>query len=258
MTTSHESLPPGTTVKIGDLKSKPELNGTLAVVLPPEHSAEAADGYSKGRVPVRLADSSKKTMTLKPECLTPFTGEGYDKLCETAMEDFSSGRKKPALEKLQKAIALNPTAFDAHFMLGQIFESCQEDDEVPGAGELAARHFLSAMEACAPESASPDYTHWTNAFVRATNLLSALPGAAKPPWWSPHGLKERLGLVLSNPEGHLPDGHLVAPAWKLMGHAFEMEGNDQEAAKAYMEAAGYEMDRERCMALQRRASELTR
>ena len=103
--------------------------------------------------------------------------------------------------------------------------------DIPGAGDLGARHFLAAMDACSPESANPNYTQWTNAFVRAANLLSGLPSASKPSWWNPHGLKERLGLVLANPEGHLPDGHLFSPAWKLCGHAFEMENNDLEAAK---------------------------
>ena len=172
-------------------------------------------------------------MSLKPECLAPATlaGEGYEDLCAIAEMDFSSGRKRLAIENLQKAVALKPAVFDAHMMLGQILESSQDDDEIPGAGDLGARHFLAAMDACSPESANPNYTQWTNAFVRAANLLSGLPSASKPSWWNPHGLKERLGLVLANPEGHLPDGHLFSPAWKLCGHAFEMENNDLEAAK---------------------------
>ena len=227
-----KTLAPGTSVKIKGLQSKPELNGKMAVVLGPEHSADAADGYSKGRIPIRLADFSK-TMSLKPECLAPATlaGEGYEDLCAIAEMDFSSGRKRLAIENLQKAVALKPAVFDAHMMLGQILESSQDDDDIPGAGDLGARHFLAAMDACSPESASPNYTQWTNAFVRAANLLFGLPSASKPSWWNPHGLKERLGLVLANPEGHLPDGHLFSPAWKLCGHAFEMENNDLEAAK---------------------------
>ena len=111
---------------------------------------------------------------------------------------------------------------------------------------------LEAMELTAPESASPDFTGWTHSFVRAANMLKVLPAAAKPKWWSPHGLKERCGLVLANPQGYAPDSSLMSPAWQITGHAFEMENNNDEAAKAYDTAAGYEMDRERCNALQRR------
>ena len=96
----------------------------------------------------------------------------------------------------------------------------------------------------------------SNSFVRAANLLQSLPSAAKPPWWSSVGLKQRCGLVLSNPQGLLPDSELVSPAWQLTGFAFEMDNLGLEAARCYDEAAGYELDRTKCMALMARATEL--
>ena len=87
-------------------------------------------------------------------------------------------------------------------------------------------------------------------------MLATLPSAPKPPWWTPVGIKQRCGLVLANPQGYLPDSDLVAPAWRLTAHAFELERQDLEAAKAYETAAGYELDRAQCAALQNRAAEL--
>ena len=112
------------------------------------------------------------------------------------------------------------------------------------------------MESVAPESPSPDYHCWTNAFVRASNLLASLPAAPKPPWWTPVGIKQRVGVVLANPQGLRPEEHLVSPAWQLTGHAFEMENNAEEAAKAYQEAAGHEADPRRSQALLARAAEI--
>ena len=255
MTTSP--LPrPGKLVSLQGLKSKPELNGRVAIVLPPTHSKEAEEGYSRGRVPVSLQGEQLKTMLLKPESLVLVSDNTpeYETLCSSAWAAFERRKIDESIKKYKAAITLMPSEFTAHFQLGQVLEA--SDGEVPGALELAAQEYLEAMELTAPESASPDFTGWTHSFVRAANMLKVLPAAAKPKWWSPHGLKERCGLVLANPQGYAPDSSLMSPAWQITGHAFEMENNNDEAAKAYDTAAGYEMDRERCNALQRRASEL--
>ena len=73
--TANPTLPPGQTVKIHSLKSKPELNGTIAVVLPSSFNADAA-GRLQQRTDTNQAASMPKTMTLKPECLEPITLAG--------------------------------------------------------------------------------------------------------------------------------------------------------------------------------------
>ena len=108
----------------------------------------------------------------------------------------------------------------------------------------------------APESKRANYKDWCHAFVRASNLLLSQPSADKPPWWSPVGLKQRCGLLLSNPQGMLPDSELLCPGWRIMAHAFELEGDVAEAAKCYDAAAGYTLDAAQCSGLMRRAAEL--
>jgi hypothetical protein len=92
--------------------------------------------------------------------------------------------------------------------------------------------------------------------VRAANLLTNLPAATKPRWWNPVGIKQHCGILLSNPQGLLPDSSLICPGWRIMAHAFEMERDEQEAAKCYETAAGYTMDKAQCQGLLRRAAEL--
>ena len=48
--------------------------------------------------------------------------------------------------------------------------------------------------------------------IALANLLAALPSADKPAWWNPVGLKQRCGLLLSNPQGMLPDSELLCTA----------------------------------------------
>lgn len=247
----------GTLVTLQGLIAKPELNGAKARVLSAEHSKEAAEGYSRGRVPVKLVDCGS-TLSLKPEALAPATacasasGLGYDALCERAVGLFQERKLAQAVATLKEAIAIEPGSFTAHWQLGQVHEVHEE----PGSSELAAMSYLKAAELAAPDSTAPDFEGWSNAFIRAANLLKTLPAAAKPPWWNPLGLKQRCGLVLANPQGYLPDSELVSPAWQLTGFAFEMENQHIEAAKAYESAAGYEMDGARCQTLMARAAEL--
>ena len=253
------STPPfraGSVVELRGLKARPELNGVTGTVLGPEHSQEALDAYARGRTPVLLdKKAGGGTMLLKPESLVLVaSGDGYEELCESGWAHFERRAVEPAVEAYRRAIALEPASFLAHFQLGQVYEGNRDD--LPGATELAAQHYLAAMEAAAPESPSPDFGSWSNAFVRGANLLAASPSAAKPAWWTPVGLKRHVGLVLANPQGLLPDSHLVTPAWQLTAHAFEMENNLEEAAKCYQTAAGYEMDKGRCEALLARAAEL--
>jgi len=249
------STPPGTQVTIQGLMSKPLLNGKRATVLGPQHSKDAADGYSRGRVPVLLEDG--ETLLLKPEALmvaeAGTSAVSYDALCESAVVSFRGHNLPQAVATLKRAIAMEPDTFTAYFQLGQCYEVYEGE---PGASELAAINFLQAAKLTAPESSSPDYHGWTNAFVRAANLLATLPSAPKPPWWTPVGIKQRVGLVLASPQGFLPDSDLVVPAWQLTGHAFEMENELEEAAKAYEKAAGYEMEAAKCEALMGRAAEL--
>ena len=266
-------MEPGTKVTLRGLKSKPELNGRSAVVLSHEHSEEAAAGYAKGRVPVKLSDG--KTMQVKPESLEVNSGDSasdeydracaaaikaadasaeYDRMCSAAWSAFEQGKVQQAISGFDSAMTLDGAGFTAPFQLGQVYEA--NEHEIPGALELAAKNYLVAADASAPESAAPHFDTWSHAFVRAANLLKALPHAAKPLWWSPHGLKERCGLILANPQGLAPDSSLLSPAWQVTGHAFEMENHATEAATAYETAAGYEMDKSRIDMLLKRASDL--
>lgn len=260
--------PPGALVTLRNLISRPELNGCTATVLAASHSKEAAAAYEKGRVPIRVSDGGGGTMTLKPEALEVTTElepaavsklapewsqYSYEKLCTMGWEYFEKGVVMVAIECYQQAIQLEPGTFVAHFQLAQVHEA---SPDVSGSQQLAARLFLTAMDLVAPEASAPNYSEWTHAFVRAANLLTSLPSASKPPWWCPSGIKQRCGLVLSNPQGLQPDSSLICPAWRLMAHAFEMENDDAEAARCYEEAAGYSLDQQQCQGLMRRAKEL--
>lgn len=257
--------PPGTEVVLRNLVSRPELNGSTATVLAASHSKEAAAGYEKGRVPVRLSDGGG-TMTLKPEALEvipeppamsklapEWSNYSYEQLCTMGWEYFENGVVMLAIECYQQAILLEPETVVAHFQLAQVHEA---SPDVSGSQQLAARLFLTAMDLVAPEAKAPNYSEWTHAFVRAANLLTSMPSASKPEWWCPNGIKQRCGLLLSNPQGLLPDSSLICPAWRLMAHAFEMEIDVAEAARCYEEAAGYCMDQEQCQGLMRRSKEL--
>lgn len=68
LTATAEVPPAGALVTLRGLVSKPELNGRTGKVLAPTHSDEAAAGYAKGRVPVKLTGGGG-TMLLKPEAL---------------------------------------------------------------------------------------------------------------------------------------------------------------------------------------------
>lgn len=249
----------GSKVQITGLQSKPELNGCIGTVLGPEFSQEAKEGYGKGRIPVKLHDREGPPLLLKPSSLQAVPVDAsrtieYDRLCELGWKSFEDGNSSKAVEELKRAIALMDGAWTAHFQLGQVYEA--DHDELPGALELAARSFARAEEISAPEASNPDYVAWSASFVRAANLLTGLPSAQKPVWWNPTGLKQRCGLVLSNPQGLLPDSKLVSPAWTIMAFAFLLENNNDEAASCYEKAAGYEMDSAKCQMLLQRASEL--
>ena len=189
------SMRAGTVVTLRGLVSKPELNGRTGTVLAPTHSDEAAAGYAKGRVPVQLIGGGG-TMLLKPEALEPeeemplppalrgggapeWAGFTYDQLCTMAAEYYQKGTLMVAIEALQAATQKEPDSFTAFFQLGQVHEASQHD--IPGSAERAAMLYLTAMENTAPESKTPQYNEWCNAFVRAANLLISLPSAAKPP-----------------------------------------------------------------------------
>ena len=253
--------PPGSKVTIQGLVSKPELNGKVGTVLGPDFNEQAKAGYEKGRVPVQLTGGeSGPPLLLKPESLTLEAGASseteYEKLCDKGWSLFEKRQPTKAIDVFKEAIAMSPRAFAAHFQLAQVYESESGSDDLPGAAELAAMSYVVATELSSPESAAPDFVGWTAAFVRAANLLTGLPSAHKPPWWTSTGLKQRCGVVLSNPQGFLPDSSLVAPAWTIMAHAFLMENNAEEAASCYEKAAGYEMDGEKCKQLLERASQL--
>ena len=286
----YTPLPPGTFVTLRGLIARPELNGRTGKVLDSSHSAEAKAGYAKGRVPVQL-NGETKPMLLKPEALEvtksaddaappplrslddvkepralrnggpkEWTDYTYDQLCSMGQDYFAKGTTMVAIECLQVAIEMEPKSFTAYWQLGQVYEAGQEvpftSVKIPGSGERAANLYLKAMENAAPESATPQYNEWCNAFVRAANLLTGLPSAQKPPWWCPTGIKQHCGVVLKNPQGLLPDSDLLCPGWRLMAHAFEMDNDPAEAAKCYEEAAGYSMDPEVCKGLMSQAAKL--
>lgn len=78
MSSSEESIPipmrfpAGSRVKITGLVNKPDLNGQVGVVLKPEHSQDAANGYGKGKVPIQLvskAVSGADLLLVRPESL---------------------------------------------------------------------------------------------------------------------------------------------------------------------------------------------
>ena len=247
---------------IQGLSARPELNGERAIVLGRETSKEAASGYDRGRVPVKLLKQGD-TLLLKPEALVPMPAErsnaamsedAYERLCSRAWERFEARDARGAIAAFSEAVSGRPDECLAHFQLGQVYEA--NPDEQPGFGQLAALSYVRAAELSAPESESPDFTFWSAAFVRAANLLTSMPEAQKPPWWTAVGLKQRCGLVLSNPQGFAPASALMCPCWQIMAHAFLLENNQCEAAKCMETAAGYEMDRERCSILLQRASEL--
>jgi hypothetical protein len=163
----------GTLVTLRGISSKPELNGCAARVLGEDHSAEAAAGYAKGRVPVLLLSSGGGTMLLRPEALEvtseptssrseriapEWSDYSYDQLCTMGWDYFEKGVRMVAIECLQQATALEPDSFLAHFQLGQVHEASQGDE--PGSAERAAIHFLAAQQTVAPESKSPDYNDW--------------------------------------------------------------------------------------------------
>ena len=60
------------------LQSKPELNGFIGTVLGPDHSAQAASGYQKGRVPVLVQGRRGAPLLLKPETLELRPAGGED------------------------------------------------------------------------------------------------------------------------------------------------------------------------------------
>ena len=127
---------------------------------------------------------------------------------------------------------------------------------MPGSAARAAHLYLIAMDNVAPESKTPMYNEWCNAFVRAANLLTGLPSAAKPSWWSATGIKQHCGVLLANPQGLLPDSDLLCPGWRIMAHAFEMERDNPEAARCYETAAGYSLDPDVCRGLMQQAAQL--
>ena len=148
---------------------------------------------------------------------------------------FEKRQPKKAIDVFE-AIAMSPRAFAAHFSRAGLRVRI-------GLRRLAWRSRARRHVVCggyqlsSPESAAPD-VGWTAAFVRAANLLTGLPSAHKPPWWTSTGLKQRCGVVLSNPQGFLPDSSLVAPAWTIMAHAFLMENNAEEAASCLRRQLG--------------------
>ena len=258
MATTTPAHAAGSRVRITGLQSKPELNGRIGTVLGPDFSEEAKEGYSKGRLPVRVDGLQGAPLLLKPSSLEAASDapidDTYERLCDEAWNCFEERHSSKAIEKFKKAIALDGQAWIAHFQLAQVYEA--DLDELPGAMELSARSFARAEEISAPETSHPDYNVWSASFVRAANLLTNLPSAQKPTWWTPSGLKQRCGLVLSNPQGLMPDAKLVSPAWTIMAFAFLLENNTDEAASCYEKAAGYELDGAKCQALLQRASEL--
>ena len=259
MSTSQEQIPAGSRVAIKGLVSKPALNGQVGIVLGPEHSTAAAAGYAKGRIPVRLlsngSSSGAPPLLVKPESLELATQDSaaYNKLCSDASELFEERKSASAIQKFKEAITLEPDSFAAYFQLGMVYEA--DYDELPGALELASQQYVKAAELSAPDSAAPDFVGWTSSFVRAANLLTSMPAAAKPVWWSANGLKQRCGLVLNNPQGFTCHFSLVSPAWRVMACAFLMENNADEAAECFEKAASYEMDGDKCRALLAQAAE---
>ena len=263
--------PSGALVTLCGLKARPELNGLTGKVLGPEHSKEAAAAYAKGRIPVQLDDGGG-TMLLKPDALEvanelpicdrvgkvapEWCDYTYEQLCTMAADYFNKGVLMVAIECLQQAIDLEPDSFGALFQLGQVHEATAEKDVLPGSAQRAVLLYLTAMEKTAPDSSTPSYNEWCNAFVRAANLLISLPSAAKPPWWTSHGIKNHCGILLANPQGLVPDSDLLCPGWRIMAHAFEMERDEVEAARCYETAAGYSMEPTQCEGLLQVAAKL--
>ena len=158
MSSSQEQFPSGSRVAIKGLLSKPELNGQVGIVLGPEHSKDAAAGYAKGRIPVRLLSSegsrSGAPLLVKPESLdlAPRNSAAYTKLCDDASELFEKRQSAAALKKFKEAIALEPDSFTAYFQLGLLYEA--DYDELAGAQELASQQYVTMPHTPPPLHAS--------------------------------------------------------------------------------------------------------